>query len=156
MPQIALSELPSRLSRRMRELMQVQVRRGLRRAAERARKLLIERSPVGLGQYRQAWSAPRALPNGEVGFEVRNDAPHAWMVEHGSAPHMPPVEPIALWAKRKFGLTEKEALSVAWAVAKTIEKRGTPPHHVALGAEAEIRILVEQEVRRALRERDQE
>lgn len=154
MPQIALSELPSRLSRRMRELMQVQIRRGLQRAAQRARKLLIERSPVGLGQYRQAWSAPLALPNGEIGYEVRNDAPHAWVVEHGSRPHMPPVEPIALWARRKFGLSEKEALSVAWAVAKTIEQRGTAPHHVALGAEAEIRALVEQEIRRVLHERE--
>lgn len=55
-------------------------------------------------------------------------AAHAVYVEFGTSPHMPPVEVIEAWAKRR-GLASgsKELRSIAWAIAKKIEKYGTDP-----------------------------
>lgn len=49
-------------------------------------------------------------------------APHAVPCEFGSKPHMPPVEPLKKWAKRKLGDE-----SAGWAVAMKIKKEGTLP-----------------------------
>lgn len=37
----------------------------------------------------------------------------------------PPIAPLQKWAMAKFGVGSKEALGIAFAVAKKIEKRGT-------------------------------
>jgi len=53
---------------------------------------------------------------------------YAENIEYGRlAGTMPPVEPLKKWARRKLGLSEKEANGVAWAIAKTIQKRGIQP-----------------------------
>lgn len=50
-------------------------------------------------------------------------------VETGTAPHMPPPSALVPWVMKKFGADdEKQALSIAFAVAKTIKKRGTQGH----------------------------
>jgi hypothetical protein len=46
-------------------------------------------------------------------------------VEMGTAPHFPPIAPIQFWVENKLGITGKQAQSVAFAIAKTISKRGT-------------------------------
>ena len=47
-------------------------------------------------------------------------------VETGTMPHFPPPHALLLWVRRKFGVDdEKKALSIAFAVARTIAKRGT-------------------------------
>lgn len=51
---------------------------------------------------------------------------YAAPVETGAAPHMPPVESLVPWVMRKLDpRDEKHALSLAWAVAKSIQRRGT-------------------------------
>jgi len=47
---------------------------------------------------------------------------HGKYVEFGTPPHMPPVDELKGWARRKLG-NEK----LAWAVAMAIKKRGTIP-----------------------------
>jgi hypothetical protein len=54
-------------------------------------------------------------------------SPHAVYVEYGTHPHMPPVDVIKAWAGRKHLAKGKELDSVAWAIARHIEKYGTPP-----------------------------
>jgi hypothetical protein len=52
-------------------------------------------------------------------------ADYASYVEDGRDPgSMPPIEPLIKWARRKLGLSEKEAKKAAWAIAKAIEARG--------------------------------
>jgi hypothetical protein len=47
-------------------------------------------------------------------------------VEAGTGPHFPPPSALLLWVKKKFSPeTEKQALSIAFAVARKISKRGT-------------------------------
>lgn len=59
--------------------------------------------------------------------EIGYSAPYAAFVEFGTDPHMPPVAPISKWARKKLGLSEKEARSAAWAIAKKISSEGTEP-----------------------------
>lgn len=54
---------------------------------------------------------------------------YAAPVETGARPHMPPPSALLPWVQRKFGFDdEKEALSMAFAVAKSIAKKGTSGH----------------------------
>ncbi len=49
-------------------------------------------------------------------------------VELGRRPGtMPPVGPIALWARRILGIPEKESRSVGFAIAMKIKQKGTKP-----------------------------
>jgi hypothetical protein len=50
---------------------------------------------------------------------------YAAYVETGTGPHFPPIAPLLLWVSRRLGVKdEKQALSIAFAIAKTIAKRG--------------------------------
>lgn len=54
---------------------------------------------------------------------------YAAPVETGAVPHMPPVDALVPWVVKKFDIEdEKEALSRAFAVAKSIAKKGTSGH----------------------------
>src|SRR5579885_2267015 len=56
---------------------------------------------------------------------------YAGPMETGTRPHFPPVDVIALWVNVRLGIAdEKEARSVAWAIAQTIAKRGTAGRHI--------------------------
>jgi len=63
-----------------------------------------------------------------IGVNEANPAnAYAGPVETGSVPHMPPVEALVPWVMRKLDpRDEKQALSMAWGVAKAIKKRGQP------------------------------
>jgi hypothetical protein len=51
---------------------------------------------------------------------------YAGFVEAGTRPHFPPPSALLLWVKKRFGVAnEKQALSIAFAVARGIAKRGT-------------------------------
>lgn len=64
----------------------------------------------------------------DVGFfssDVR-DKGYASYVEHGRKPgKMPPPDILEAWAYKKFRLSHKEARSAAWALARSIAKKGT-------------------------------
>ncbi|HLZ93370.1 MAG TPA: hypothetical protein VKQ28_16820 [Candidatus Acidoferrum sp.] len=50
---------------------------------------------------------------------------YADYVESGTGPHFPPPSALLLWVKKKFAVTnEKQALSIAFAIARKIAKRG--------------------------------
>lgn len=55
---------------------------------------------------------------------------YAAPVEAGSRPHWPPSAPIQAWVHRKFGLSGKEMIRVAFLVARAISRRGTRGHHM--------------------------
>ena len=52
--------------------------------------------------------------------------PYTKQLADGRAPgSAPPITPLQEWAMAKFGLSSQEALGMAFAVSKNIEKRGT-------------------------------
>lgn len=74
------------------------------------------------------WVADIAQEIVGVGPALQADR-YAAPVETGARPHMPPVDALLPWVQKKFGIdNEKEALSVAFAVAKSIAKKGTQGH----------------------------
>jgi len=56
-------------------------------------------------------------------------APYSDSIEFGRLPgSMPPVAPIKGWVQRKLGVrNDKEAKSIAWAIATDLKKNGTSP-----------------------------
>jgi hypothetical protein len=64
------------------------------------------------------------LPFGVEGF-IGANAAHAPYIEYGTKPHFPNPDAIVGWVQAKMGLRGKEAVSVAWRVARKIAKRGT-------------------------------
>lgn len=58
----------------------------------------------------------------------RYDAPQSEWVEYGTPPHMPPVDPLIKWAKRKLRKKGKDAVRMAWAIAYKIKREGMLPH----------------------------
>jgi len=50
---------------------------------------------------------------------------YAGYVEAGTGPHFPPPSVLLLWVKKKFSVSnEKQALSIAFAIARKIARRG--------------------------------
>lgn len=128
--------------------------RGLRSSALRGQSIVV-------GQIQEAKPFPavntsqllQSVKSGHLpdGAELHVDAPHAPMIERGTRPFYPPIGPLRVWAARKFGLGDAEALSVARAVAATIAKRGIKPRHFFRKAMREVRNkVVPVEIKREL------
>ncbi len=102
-------------------------------------ELLLERetkelTPVGVGGgggLKGSISArePRVLADNVIG-EVGTSLPHAVPVELGTKPHMPPVQPLADWARHKLGVEPGEARSVGYRIARKIAVKGTQGAHM--------------------------
>lgn len=114
-------------------------------AALRGMPRIVRETPSDRGQARAAWDV-RMTPDGA---EMYNDAPHIGILEAGSRPHWPPIEPILRWVVRKFGTglendagskrsfesmdsaqdeVSDEAWAMAWGVAAKIAAEGTEPN----------------------------
>ena len=91
------------------------------------------RSAVGSGVLLDAvYSEPKPSPaiGGIVDVHPPADT-YAAAVEYGTAPHMPPVEALFGWVQHKLRIEDRqESESIAWAIARTIEKRGTAGFHM--------------------------
>lgn len=88
------------------------------------------------------------VPDGAV---VSVNAPHAAMIEHGTRPFVPPIEPLAEWALRK-GLAQDPAGArrVAWAVRRAIASRGIAPRRYFAKAWARLPPVLRAETWKAL------
>lgn len=84
---------------------------------------IVENGSMNEGTLLKSGFVNRKFLEKEVGYS----APYAAHVEFGTIPHMPPVEPLKDWAEKRLGFDSKKAQSVAWAIAKKIEKEGTDP-----------------------------
>jgi hypothetical protein len=136
-PEIPISQAPAWMGRLEGELKKAALR-GLYSAALRVVGVVNEliqaepRVPVDRGIYRAGWKA-RPLPDGA---EVSNQTPHAVFIEDGvRGDHVKVgramVDALASWVGRK-GLTgaargeerAAEARRIAWAVAKSMQRKG--------------------------------
>jgi hypothetical protein len=88
---------------RRREETADQIRKAFRAAAwdsALATRLIVSKdSPVDTGDYKSSWRAVKNDIRG--GVDLINDAPHAGIIEQGARPHMPPLQPLIDWARRK-------------------------------------------------------
>lgn len=63
---------------------------------------------------------------------------------------MPNLGAIEAWAKRRLGLSDKEAKSAAYPIARAIKARGLKPRNVLSGATQQLAELIQKEVIREL------
>jgi hypothetical protein len=113
---------------------------------------VIPRTPVNQGLLRNAWQTkvnPIGDGLGVLGLAF-NPMGYSLPVETGSRPHFPPVAPLILWAQRKFSVTDKEARSIGFLVARAISRRGTPPVEMARKAIDSVRGAIEARFNKAV------
>lgn len=122
----------SDLQQQLQQLPQ-EINQALSRALDQAAALLVQsiqrHTPVGTGVLQRAiyWHAPAELHR-LVQVSPPADA-YAAPVEYGSSPHLPPIAALHSWVQVKLGVTDQaQARSIAFAVARTIARRGTRQH----------------------------
>ncbi len=132
---------------------------GVEKLGLRAEQILAQHTPVGAtgllraGEFAELHSpAPNLVEL--IGVHPPADV-YADPVEAGTRPHFPPTSGLVLWVKRKLGVSdEKQALSIAFAIAKTIARRGTKGAHMFEIAynqlQGEAQGIVEAEIAKAL------
>ena len=132
---------------------------GMEKLGLRAEQILAEHTPAGAtGMLKAGEFAELHSPAPNLVELVAVHPPassYADPVEQGTQPHMPPTSGLVLWVKKKLGVAdEKQALSVAFAIAKTIAKRGTKGAHMFEIAynqvQGEAQGIIEVEVAKAL------
>lgn len=77
-------------------------------------------APVFRGRLRQSIQVLNADHNG---FYVGTNVKYASDIQFGTDPHLVPIQPLKIWAKRKLGLER-----LAYAVQHKIEEEGTDPN----------------------------
>ncbi|MCK5216586.1 MAG: hypothetical protein KAJ93_02295 [Methanosarcinales archaeon] len=85
-----------------------------------------DKVPVDEGMLKKSGHINDEFLNKEVVY----DAPYSVFVEFGTSPHMPPLQPIEEWVRRKrgdLGVKDSEIKKVARAIQMKISKYGTDP-----------------------------
>lgn len=103
---------------------------GLEKVGIRGEQLVAMHTPVGATGNLHAGIFSQFHQEGPLMYETIAVGPpadvYAAAVESGTRPHMPPPSALILWVKQKLHVdNEKQAMSIAFAIAKTIAKRGT-------------------------------
>lgn len=107
--------------------------RALTMGGFQAQREIMERTPTsGAGTLRDSIGLlPLEITATSVTALVGTSLIYAAPVETGSRPHMPPVEPLADWVRRKLGIADPaKARGVAKAIAWKIKAHGTPAAHM--------------------------
>ena len=134
-----------------------QVEQETGQAALNVQLLAAQKAPHNLGRLggsiqvqRQARSvklSPRLRGQAaRVTYIVGTPLRYAASVEFGSVPHWAPIGPLKLWAKRKLGDE-----GAAYAVQKTIAKKGTKPQPFLRPAYLKVIPGYKKEIKRILR-----
>ncbi|MDF1622519.1 MAG: hypothetical protein P1V33_03495 [Pseudohongiella nitratireducens] len=108
-----------------------EVKRSMTEALMLLERETIERAPEGRGGSSGLRGGITALEpvasgtSGDVIGLVVGTAAHTVPVEVGTRPHFVPIRPLQDWVEYKLGLEGDEARSVAFAISRTIAKKGT-------------------------------
>ena len=132
--------------------------RGTQSAALRIIPLMVQRTTdaiptgprgstgaVNTGLYKRSWkSSPQAW-----GVTVYNAQPYSSIIDYGR--RASPVSKegqvaLAKWAMRKLQLSESEAKSAAFAIARALRKRAIPARKVMSGALEQMNTLAMEEI----------
>lgn len=112
---------------------------------------------VNTGRYLAAWEAAPAQQGQSFGVLIQvpnSKAPYAAVIEYGRTPGSkpPPVEPIARWAQRRLRLPYEQARGIAFAIARSIGRRGLKGRKILTGenTRSRLRYAMRQELLREL------
>jgi len=85
---------------------------------------IVPLTPVNLGILRGGVQSDVRGEGADVLGRVFDNVPYALPMETGTKPIFPPVAALVPWVTRKFGVSGKEARSVAFLVARSIRRKG--------------------------------
>lgn len=91
----------------------------------RSQENIVKEGSVDTGRMLTSANINRNFLEKEIVYPM----PYSAYIEYGTDPHFmgrAGIEALTGWAKRKLSLSDKEAESAAWGIAKNIEKRGMP------------------------------
>lgn len=140
---MAVSPAPSGIGARIRERekrRQAAVAAAIVEAAHVGARFIQSKMPRDMGELRRSVQVHIAPPGSTEVARIDVEAPHAAFIEHGTRPHMPPLQPLVLWVLRhadKLGLegdVEKAAERVARAIQWKIYQHGSPPQWIVRGS----------------------
>jgi hypothetical protein len=102
----------------------------MRKAVAEVERQTVPRTPSNTGALRGAWTTRVTRGSRSVKGEVMNPKEYAIVMEKGRRPgaRMPPVSAIQYWVTRKFGVSGKEAESLAFVIARSIGRKGIKGH----------------------------
>jgi hypothetical protein len=86
----------------------------------RSQENLVKHESVNSGELLTSGFVEKLPNHKRIGYR----APQAVWVEFGTEPHFPPHAPIEAWARKKLGLSDKEATKAGWAICQKIAKEG--------------------------------
>lgn len=102
-------------------------------ALQTTEREVAQRTPVNTGQLRSSITHSVLIPFPNLTGSVGTPLEYGITMEYGRKPgsRMPPVAAIAYWLYRKKIVTDyREIRSAAWAVAKSIAKKGIEGRHM--------------------------
>jgi hypothetical protein len=119
----------------LRRAIELGEERGMEKIGIRGEQLVAMHTPVGATGNLASGIFSSLHKEGPLMHEVIAVGPpadvYAAAVEEGTRPHMPPPSSLLLWVKQKLHVSnEKQALSIAFAISRTIAKRGTQGAHM--------------------------
>lgn len=127
------------------------LRVGMRRGADRGVAHLVRqsRAVVYMGQFMNSWRREDYTADK---ITIRNDAPHAGVIERGARPHGVSVEgqeALLRWVELKMGPVE-DARGIVWAICQRIRRDGVKGHFIVRDAMDELVRLARVEVEREM------
>lgn len=118
-----------RYARRLGEnsdLIQDELERAMTESVILVEGAVVKRTPVNTGSLRQSIDRSVRGRLARIEGRVFTPSPYGLPVERGRKPgKFPPIAPIELWVRRKLQVSDSEARSVAFLVARKIARRGT-------------------------------
>ena len=106
-----------------------------------AQREIVDRTPTsGAGTLRNSIGLmPLEITATSVTAIVGTSLAYAAPVESGARPHMPPVEPLVDWVRRRLGaMPDDKANAIAWAIAWKIKTEGTQAAHMFASGQAAV------------------
>lgn len=159
---ISAAKLPGALHRRHAGIATA-IAEGLEIGAERARTWLVMKSPYDRGTLAAAWKVEvknrhLAKKNGKrsrkyEALRIFNDAPYASAVELGARPYLmgrKGIDGLTGWARRKFGVSEKEARGIAFGIRHKLKMKGRKGTYFVRDSVDEIGDMTMKEIMRRL------
>lgn len=121
--------------RRSREEVLIATNNALREMGKLLVPSLKKVTPVGATSKLRNYTVFQVLGTAEdMRLEVRQSAkstsgyPYGAAVRGGTRPHFPPVDALIPWVRKKLGVPENRARSVAYLIARKISRVGTKPN----------------------------
>lgn len=99
---------------------------------------------LDVGTFKRGWKSEPI----EKGVRIFNQAPYASVIEYGRrvGATAPPTSALIPWVKRKLGVPDEKARSVAFLVAQAIQRNGIKGKHILENAKMDIYQWLLQEV----------